>query len=372
MIVVICPEFFGVHGIARYVSSFLNNLPPGKRVCLLTTTDGFRPLAMAGVEVFAIPVPKGRFGLVLWALKAVRVIRSIDRNEQISAINYHFPPLIPGLALPRDIPMVLTAHTTYLGMSGSFYKTRYFESPWGKVSLLVKRAMEHFILRRASGVIVLTEQGRSEVECYGYKGPMVELPNGVDLRRFEPDSSVKKDIDVLFVGRIEIRKGSRPMVELCKRLVASDPTIRICIVGYGDDDPYVSSALAGYTSNIEMAGMQSFERVRNFYNRSKVYVSTSYYEGLPGTCLEAMAMQLPVVVWDFLFYRGLVKHGVTGFIAPSDDFNGMLECIFKVLQDQELAHHIGIASRQLLEENYDWNGLAGRVVEWIEKCGASK
>lgn len=41
-------------------------------------------------------------------------------------------------------------------------------------------------------VITLTEQGKSELDCYGYRGEVDIIPNGADLSRFTPTESEKK------------------------------------------------------------------------------------------------------------------------------------------------------------------------------------
>jgi glycosyltransferase involved in cell wall biosynthesis len=257
---------------------------------------------------------------------------------------------------------VLTAHTTYLGMSGRFYAERHFQSQWNLASLAIKSWMERRILANAARVIALTEQGRQEIARYGFEGPIDVIPNGADLRAFTPSAGATKDIDVLFCGRIEARKGSRAMVECCRRMVSARPAIKICVVGYGDDEALVRAELAPLARNVSIAGKIPFERMIEYYDRSRVYASTSYYEGLPGTCLEAMAMQLPVVVWDLLFYRSLVVHGTTGLVAPPNDFAALCDAILALVGNEPAAAAMGRSGRALLADSYDWSKLAGAVV----------
>ena len=143
--------------------------------------------------------------------------------------------------------------------------------------------------------------------------------------------------------------------------------LKICIVGYGDDDEWVKGALAPYPNNVLMTGKVPFSEMIGYYNRSRVYASTSYYEGLPGTCLEAMAMQLPAVVWDFLFYRGLVVEGETGVLVKPNDFSGMTEQIINLLGSPDHAVEMGRNGRALLEREYDWNKLARDVLGVFQK-----
>lgn len=363
MIAIVYPQFYGIGGIARYLDSFLSNLPPDHPPVYLITGDEHRVArSYPGVEIIHIPFSSSRFNLLTWGLQARKLLTRMYAEGKIQWVNLHFPPLIPGLVLPRHIPVVLTAHTTYLGMSGRFYETQHFESQWSNLSLAIKSWMERRIFGQTSKVITLTEQGRQEVLAYGFKGPVTVIPNGADVKLFTPDPTITKDIDVLFCGRIEFRKGSRAMVALCRQLIEKKPDIRIAIVGYGDDDAWVNAALSGHGKNVLLTGKVPFSEMIGYYNRSRVYASTSYYEGLPGTCLEAMAMQLPVVVWDFLFYRGLVVEGKTGSLAAPNDFEGMTDKIMALLADPQQAAEMGSNGRALLESDYNWSKLARDVM----------
>lgn len=364
MIAVVYPQFYGVGGIARYLESFLTNLPRGGTSVLLITGEQHGTLrSFPDAQIMHIPMGANRAGLITWSLAVRRVLRRLNGEQRIECVNLHAPPLIPGLLLPAQVPLVFTAHTTYLGMSGHFYSKRFYVSQWNPLALAIKMWMERRILARARKVITLTEQGRQEILSYGYAGPIVVIPNGADTRAFAPNDAAAKTIDVLFCGRIERRKGSRPMTAVCKALLQARPGLRICIVGYGDDEAWVREQLGRCGAAVEFTGKVSFEEMARHYNRSRVYVSTSYYEGLPGTCLEAMAMALPVVVWDFLFYQGLVVPGKTGCIVPPDAIALMLHEILGLLDQPTTAVQFGRNGRELLCSHYDWRRLASKIVD---------
>ncbi len=365
MIVILYPQFHGVGGIARYIDAFLANLPPNAPPVVLVTGDPPAPgWSRPGVECISIPVPANRLGLLLWSWKARQRVLELHRERTVSVVNLHMPPLIPGLFLPAALPVVLTAHTTYLGMSGRYEKNRHFRSPWNPVSLVLKMAMEHAAIAQADIVVTLTEQGCRELARYGRRSRVAVIPNGVDLAQFSLDGAVAhKDIDVIFCGRIERRKGSRPMVDVCRRLIEANPAIRIAIVGYGDDEAYVWKALAPYGDNVLLTGKVSFGDMVSYYRRSRLYASASYYEGLPGTCLEAMAMHLPAVVWDREFYRDLVVTGVSGSVVPTNEVQAMADEIGRLLQQPALLETMGDAARGIVRERYDWRRLAAHLID---------
>lgn len=364
MIVIFYPQFYGVHGIARYLDSFLSNLPEDHSGVILITGDEFKMERQYDrVEILHLPLTKSRFSLISWAWSARKLLRSIIDTRNISSINFHFPPLIPGFFLPKNIPIVLTAHSTYRGMFSAFYKNGEFDNLSNFFGLKLKMLVEKIIFSKASHVITLTEYGKSQVRSYNYNGPITVIPNGVDLDRFTPDDSVGKDIDVLFCGRVEKLKGSRSMVDICKELIKVKKNIKIIIVGHGDDFQYVYDELKKFPNNVEMVGKIPFEKITEFYNRSKLYASTSYYEGLPGTCLEALAMKLPAVVWDYKFYDPLVMDGVNGKLIPPGQSSVMVEEINRLLLNPDKIKTMGVSGREFLELNYSWSLLSRNILK---------
>lgn len=361
---IVFPEFYGVHGIARYIDSFLVNLPEDTPKIYLIVGDEHRHTRdYPNVEIIHLPFESTRLSKFLWILKARKQLRKLYRQGKIKAVNLHIPPLIPGLMLPREIPLILTAHTTYLGMSGLFYKEQYFESQWGALEVAIKRWMEKVIFNRSHKIITLTEQGKAEIQQYGYQQPIAVIPNGVDTQLFQPDAKAKKQYDVLFSGRIETRKGSRGLVEVCQLLVQNKPDIKILIVGYGDDDEWVNQELGQYENNIKLTGKVPFTDMQSYYHQSRLYVSTSYYEGLPGTCLEAMAMGLPAVVWQFLFYEGLVVEAQTGALIAPNQYAQMAAKVVELLADNNKLVNMSHQARLKVEQCYHWRKLAADIIQ---------
>ena len=81
------------------------------------------------------------------------------------------------------------------------------------------------------------------------------------------------------------------------------------------------------------------------------------------------AMAIPAVVWDFLFYRGLVIEGRTGSLSAPNDFAGMTDKVLDLLANPQLADEMGRNGRALLESDYNWAKLASDVLCVFAKAG---
>lgn len=406
MIVIVYPQCHGVGGIARYLDGLLSHLPPlrppldpplrptspgslaprhpdpqdgpeeqPRLVHLITGRDPQAPpgppLSWRGVQVTELPLPDHRAGLLRWSWMAHRLLHRLHREGGARVVNLHIPPLIPGLFIPGTLPLVLTMHTTYAGLSGRHEGNRHFPSAWSPLEVALKMRQERRLAARAHTVITLTEQGRSELAGYGRREGVVTVPNGVDTQAFRPDERVRRDIDVVFSGRIELRKGSRALVEVCRELLRLRPGVRVAIVGYGPEEPQVREALAGAGGQVLFAGRTPFAEMARWYRRSRLYASTSYYEGLPGTCLEAMACGVPAVVWDRLFYSGLVDDGVTGCLVRTGEAAAMAHRLADLLDHPARAEAMGRQARLRVQQRHDWGALARRLIDICEQAAAA-
>jgi len=169
MIAIVYPQFYAVGEIVRYLDSFLANLPDDHAKIYLITGDKNRRISRyKGVEIINLPYATNRLSLILWTLRVRKLLLQLHKQNKIKWMNLHIPPLISGLLLPKNIPILLTVHSTYLGMSGKFYKIRYFDGDRNALVLQIKRWMENYIFWQAQKIVVLTEQGKQEVQAYGY------------------------------------------------------------------------------------------------------------------------------------------------------------------------------------------------------------
>lgn len=402
MIVIVCPQLWGVHGIARYVQSLLQAWPnPGPAVRVLCERPAHPPEAHgpwpAAIEWVFPPGPARaapaapptrwlRGGLLRWSWWARSQIRRWHDAAQVEVVMLHTPPLIPAWwllcapgHLPAELPTVLTVHTTDTGMCGQALGPQaepLFAQPYGSWSLTVRQGLERRIFAAASKVITLTPLGAAEVARYGRTEGVQVIPNGAQLAQFHPldlaqalsaqhrrRGSSQGPFDVLIAGRLEPRKGSRALLPACRALVASRPTLRIALAGTGEELPALRGLLQALSPGIEVLGAVPMSQMPALYRRARVALSTSYYEGLPGTCLEAMASGVPPVVWDLPFYDGLVDHERTGLRVPVNDFVAMARAVGRLLDDRSLAHRLGRAAAERVRTRHDWHRLAPQIVD---------
>lgn len=130
--------------------------------------------------------------------------------------------------------------------------------------------------------------------------------NGCDLSVFRPGDRLaarqKLGIDpaseaVVYLGRMDVKKGLRELVEAAASLHSLRPNLHVYLVGAGPDRPLIEADIqtrnaAGYVHALPAC---AFDDVALWMAAADLVTLPSYMEGCPNVVLEALASGRPVV-----------------------------------------------------------------------------
>jgi D-inositol-3-phosphate glycosyltransferase len=239
--------------------------------------------------------------------------------------------------------------------------------------------VEREIAAQADLQIASTEDERGDlVRLYGADPDrVVVVPPGVDLSMFQPidRDEARRQIGygpgrlLLFVGRLERLKG----VDVAIRALAllrdrSHDDLRLLILGEDSLDGEESekerlreiASVAGVSDRVDFLGSVAHHELPFFYSAADVCVMPSYSESFGLVGLEAQACARPVVGSDVTGLRSVVRDGVTGYLIDSHDPAAYAERIGRLLDNPELALHMGRHGR-LLAQRFSWTRTADRL-----------
>lgn len=146
---------------------------------------------------------------------------------------------------------------------------------------------------KAKKILVQTKIQRDDlIKILGEKcrKKIVTSPNWLPLD-FPPKREIKnkRDIDILFIGRIELQKNPIKFVEIIKMLSKNRPKLRVKMIGQGS----LLKKVKKKVRDLSLEKIISFELTTSdpikFYRRSKIFLMTSNYEGFPLTLMEAIS-----------------------------------------------------------------------------------
>ncbi len=148
----------------------------------------------------------------------------------------------------------------------------------------------------------------------------VFIPNGINLADYH--ASKKRDTaTVLYVGRLEKRKGVKYLIMAFAELKKHVPEARLDIVGDGHDREKLERLVYELgVQNVTFYGYLDQHEKADRLSRATVYCSPALYgESFGIVLLEAMASGAPVVAGDNAGYRTVLKErGLSSLVNPQD------------------------------------------------------
>jgi glycosyltransferase involved in cell wall biosynthesis len=167
---------------------------------------------------------------------------------------------------------------------------------------------------------------------------------------------------VLFLGRVTFQKGPDYFLEAARRVVAEEPRVRFVLGGTGDMLPRMIEAAAarGLARHVFFTGFLSGEDVERMYALADVYVMPSVSEPFGIAPLEAMALDVPVIVSRQSGVSEVLEHALKFDFWDVEDLAAK---ILRVLREPDLRRALVEPGRDEVQR-LRWD-LRGRRLEEI-------
>jgi glycosyltransferase involved in cell wall biosynthesis len=205
--------------------------------------------------------------------------------------------------------------------------------------------------------------------------PARVIPNPIDVSGFAPNGNTRRP-EVLFVGRLERRKGLETLCRTLPLVLKGCPDVRIRVLGSDGMDENGVSWRARLLDALRPEDSEriSFEHVSRqdlveCYRKATVCVVPSLWENFPYVVLEAMACGTPVVAARCGGLPELVQDGRTGILVGPDDPEGFADAICELLNDPEKSRRMGAEARRQAESVFSTTTVAHGMLEvYRELC----
>jgi len=196
------------------------------------------------------------------------------------------------------------------------------------------------------------------------------VPNGVDVSRFataEP-AELPEGRRLLFVGRLDARKGFPIAVRAFAALSEERPDLGFVVAGDGPERDAVQTLPADLRSRVTMLGTVPNAELPSIARACDLYLGPATGgESFGVVLIEAMAAGLPVVASDTPGYDEVVHDGVDGLLVPPSDPAALAVAAGRVLDEPALAARLAAAGRDRARE-FDWPVVVERIEAVYERA----
>ncbi|GHH16816.1 hypothetical protein GCM10008023_21280 [Sphingomonas glacialis] len=181
---------------------------------------------------------------------------------------------------------------------------------------------------------------------------------------------------LLFVGRLESRKGIDVLLDAIPEVLAQFPTAILDIVGddtipKADGTTYKVEFLkqdmpTAVRSRIVFHGRADEQQLRKFYRDCDIFVAPSRYESFGLVFLEALMFGKPVIGCDAGGGPEVVTDGETGLLIAPGDVAGLQAALTNLLSDPKRRRKMGIAARADYERRFTVQSLVSDLTNMID------
>jgi len=301
-----------------------------------------------------VPIPAhGSVARITVSFHLTNRIKHYIREGGYDVVHFHEPlmPVLPVTALRHSESFnVGTFHAFARSNVGYYY---------GKP--LLKR-----YVRRLNVRIAVSPAARDFVQHY-FPGQYRIVPNGIDLARFDRLTPLPELNDgrptILFVGRLERRKGLGYLLRAFIELKAQIEDLRLVIVGDGPMRRWYSSFTARHDlEDVVMAGYVAPGELPRYYASCDVFCAPNTGDESFGiVLLEAMASGKPIVATDIDGFRTVISPGREGLLVERKSARGLARALQTLLQDPELRREMGSRGAETARR-YDWERVLDEVI----------
>ena len=278
-----------------------------------------RGWAPAGVEVSYIPYPAlPVVSRPLNGFAIARTLRPAVRAWRPDAIlNYVIYP--DGYAAVRigralGVPVVVTA----------------IGSDLNRISDRVCKALTQATLRHADTVATVSHDlARTAQRLGSDPGRTRAELNGIDTGIFHPrdKGECRRELGlgaegevVVYVGRLDLRKGLVELVEAIAELARERPGLQCYVIGDGAAKGALVEAIARHNAGgcVTLVASQDTDKVAVWMGAADLVTLPSYNEGCPNVVIEALGAGRPVVATRVGGIPELMDETCGRLIAPRD------------------------------------------------------
>lgn len=247
------------------------------------------------------------------------------------------------------------------GIQGIF-STKHNTNLWPSRTHLIVDWLLSWITTQVIGCT--KEVAETLYRAYFPKNRILAISNGIDLERFQHDSSSKMKVRALWnissdipllalIGRLHPQKGHGDLIEVLARL--RDEEIKFCCLFVGSGE--LSHELAKKIRKHNLGTSIIFTGQRNdiplILRAIDIFVMPSHWEGLPMALLEAMACACPVVASSVGGIPSVIQDGVNGLLVPPSDQEALYHALHRLLVNRELRLNLGRKGEETVRLYYN-------------------
>lgn len=228
--------------------------------------------------------------------------------------------------------------------------------------------------KSADSFIALCEPEARGMRQFGITAPISIIPNGFTLPSRFASVENESDKTLLFIGRINPKKGIKELIEAIHLLKINSPesiegwTVKIAGWDQNNHIEILKNIVSQYklVEHVRFIGPVYGKEKEKLLLSSQAFVLTSFSEGMPMSVLEAWAYRLPVLMTDGCnLPDGFSSNAAIRVDTDPESIAHGLKRLFTMTVSERRT--MGENGFRLVAEKYQWDKIAEETLDLFKK-----
>lgn len=355
--ILILSEAYG-GGVKTYIDSIISNEEHFSDIKFFALVSSKRLENKNGIKNDFIINDNLSFGVSpIKLISSIRILHKVVKKYNIQTI--HANSTFAGILIliysfiNNQVSLLYTPH--------GYYSFR----PMNSLKRKLVRVMERIINKRCDKVIHVSQSEESEALKYNLVNPKKSMVvcNGVKDPKIDKTLDKISKFTIINLARVEYQKNPIDFIELAKIIIQDNPNVEFIWAGEGSLLEQAREKVNKYNLQDSIKFIGFSDRKDELLNKANLFLSTSYYEGLPFSVVEAMSYKIPLILSDIVGHKDLVVVGNNGYLFKEKDYLCVKQLVEKIMNNEELWNSLSCNSYKMFTEYFSQNNMLKKMEE---------
>lgn len=274
--------------------------------------------------------------------------------------------ILRGLQLTGGIPAVVSKllYGKKFVINYGYDYPSFAQIEGKRIQSFLYRLIIPLVLPYADAVIITSRIFRKKVSQWVKSSKINYIPNGVDLKLFQPREQPKRStrLKIVFLGRLEKQKN---LATLIRAVSFIQPLPALSFFGEGKESKNLIMLARKLKVNLAIHPPQNYEKIPKILSNADIFAIPSLEEGSPKALLEAMAAGLGVIGSDVKGIREIIRDGQAGILTKTDSQS--IAAAINKLKNSKVRQKLGQEARRLMERDFDLEKLLDKEITLLKE-----
>ena len=232
---------------------------------------------------------------------------------------------------------------------------------------IIMRIIRRLSFGISTGIVFQTKTAQSYYsEKIQRKSNVIHNPINSNL----PDTYCGiREYKIVNFCRFVPQKNLDLLIDAFKGVIDYYPKYELHIYGDGPEKERIEKRIQNEQLTEKVFLHNHSSNIYNEIKSSALFVSSSNYEGISNSMLEALALGIPTICTDCPAggAREMITNGLNGLLVPTNNIQELTNAIVKVLGDKDFAEKLSDSSIEI-RKRISIDLIASEWLNYIEKC----